>query len=182
MKTIIDSEQFGRTLKRMTHEIIERNEDLSKIVLVGIERKGTPIAKEIKRLIKVFEDEDITFDTIQNDDTINDSYKSLLLYYGKLTDSGVDGAVIYATALNSRDMFFTGKGEFFSKELLVTYGCYDIKNEFDLRELYIPVNFDKLTAPTKSEPEYYPLENGKNLTVTYYPCKSTRAATPDSAD
>ncbi len=64
MKTIIDSEQFGRTLKRMTHEIIERNEDLSKIVLVGIERKGTPIAKEIKRLIKVFEDEDITFDTI----------------------------------------------------------------------------------------------------------------------
>ena len=64
MKIIIDSEQFGRTLKRMTHEIIERNEDLSKIVLVGIERKGTPIAKEIKRLIKVFEDEDITFDTI----------------------------------------------------------------------------------------------------------------------
>ena len=124
----------------------------------------------------------ITFDTIQNDDTINDSYKSLLLYYGKLTDSGVDGAVIYATALNSRDMFFTGKGEFFSKELLVTYGCYDIKNEFDLRELYIPVNFDKLTAPTKSEPEYYPLENGKNLTVTYYPCKSTHAATPDSAE
>ncbi len=64
MKTIIDSEQFGRTLKRMTHEIIERNEDLSKIVLVGIERKGTPIAKEIKRLIKVFEDEDVLLDTI----------------------------------------------------------------------------------------------------------------------
>lgn len=64
MKTIIDSEQFVRTLKRMTHEIIERNEDLSKIVLVGIERKGTPIAKEIKRLIKVFEDEDVLLDTI----------------------------------------------------------------------------------------------------------------------
>ena len=64
MKTIIDSEQFNRTLKRMTHEIIERNEDLSRIVLVGIERKGTPIAKEIKRLIKVFEDEDVLFDTI----------------------------------------------------------------------------------------------------------------------
>jgi len=64
MKTIIDSEQFGRTLKRMTHEIIERNEDLSKVVLVGIERKGTPIAKEIKRLIKVFENEDIELDSI----------------------------------------------------------------------------------------------------------------------
>ena len=64
MKTIIDSEQFVRTLKRMTHEIIERNEDLSKIVLVGIERKGTPIAKEIKRLIKVFEDEEVLLATI----------------------------------------------------------------------------------------------------------------------
>ena len=40
MKTIIDSEQFNRTLKRMTHEIIERNEDLSKLILVGIEKKG----------------------------------------------------------------------------------------------------------------------------------------------
>lgn len=64
MKVIIESEQFARTLKRMTHEIIERNEDLSKVVLVGIERKGTPIAKEIKRLIKVFEDEDIELDVI----------------------------------------------------------------------------------------------------------------------
>ena len=55
MKTIIELEQFNRALKRMTHEIIERNEDVSKIVLVGIERKGTPIAKEIRELINKFE-------------------------------------------------------------------------------------------------------------------------------
>lgn len=55
MKVIIESEQFNRTLKRMTHEIIERNEDLSKIILVGIERKGTPIAREIRDLIRKFE-------------------------------------------------------------------------------------------------------------------------------
>lgn len=55
MKVIIENEQFNRTLKRMTHEIIEKNEDLSKIILVGIEKKGTPIAKEIKELIYKFE-------------------------------------------------------------------------------------------------------------------------------
>ena len=55
MKVVIEPDQFNRTLKRMTHEIIERNEDLSRVILVGIERKGTPIAKEIASLISQFE-------------------------------------------------------------------------------------------------------------------------------
>ena len=64
MKVIIEKEQFNRTLKRMTHEIIERNEDLSKIILVGIERKGTPIAREIKELIYRFEQTDVPLEII----------------------------------------------------------------------------------------------------------------------
>ena len=40
MKIIIEPEQFNRTLKRMTHEILERNDDISRLILVGIERKG----------------------------------------------------------------------------------------------------------------------------------------------
>jgi len=64
MKLIIESDHFNRTLKRMTHEIIERNEDLSKIILVGIERKGTPIAKEIQNLIKMFENVNVPLEVI----------------------------------------------------------------------------------------------------------------------
>lgn len=59
MKIIIEPDQFNRTLKRMTHEIIEKNEDLRQVILVGIERKGTPIAREIASLIKQFEGVDI---------------------------------------------------------------------------------------------------------------------------
>ena len=51
MKIVIEPVHFNRTLKRMTHEIIERNEDLNSVILVGIERKGTPIAREIATLI-----------------------------------------------------------------------------------------------------------------------------------
>ena len=51
MKVIIEPEQFNRTLKRMTHEILEKNEDISRLILVGIERKGKPIALEIASLI-----------------------------------------------------------------------------------------------------------------------------------
>ena len=76
MKIIIDGDQFNRTLKRMTHEIIERNEDLSKIILVGIERKGTPIAKEIKNLINMFEGIDVPLEVI-NIDSHRDDHKKI---------------------------------------------------------------------------------------------------------
>lgn len=64
MKTIIENEQFTRTLKRMTHEIIERNEDLFSLILVGIEKKGTPIAKEIQSLIFLFEGINVPVESI----------------------------------------------------------------------------------------------------------------------
>ncbi len=64
MKTIIEREQFNRTLKRMTHEIIEKNDMLDNIILVGIEKKGVPIAKEIKELIKQFEGVEVLLESI----------------------------------------------------------------------------------------------------------------------
>ncbi len=56
MKEIMNSEQLSRTLKRMTHEIIERNQNLENIVLVGILKKGFPIAQILKDNLKRFAD------------------------------------------------------------------------------------------------------------------------------
>lgn len=49
MKIIMNQDQLSRTLKRMTHEIIERNTDLESIVLLGILKKGYPLAKMIQK-------------------------------------------------------------------------------------------------------------------------------------
>ncbi|MBQ9520664.1 MAG: bifunctional pyr operon transcriptional regulator/uracil phosphoribosyltransferase PyrR [Acholeplasmatales bacterium] len=76
MKIIIEPEHFLRTLKRMTHEIIERNEDLNKVVLVGIEKKGTPIANEIKGLINQFEGVDVPIETINISSYRDDNKKT----------------------------------------------------------------------------------------------------------
>lgn len=54
MKVIFDNIQINKTLKRITHEIIEKNNDLSNLVLLGIESKGVPLAKIIKQNIKDF--------------------------------------------------------------------------------------------------------------------------------
>jgi pyrimidine operon attenuation protein/uracil phosphoribosyltransferase len=59
MKEIMNSEQLSRTLKRMTHEIIERHNDLKDIVFVGIMKKGVPIAETLKENMKRFADIDI---------------------------------------------------------------------------------------------------------------------------
>ncbi len=56
MKEIMDKEQISRTLKRMTHEIIERNDHLDNIVLLGIRHKGVPIAKRLSENLFRFAD------------------------------------------------------------------------------------------------------------------------------
>lgn len=59
MKQIMNQEQLSRTLKRMTHEIIEQNNNLSNLVLIGILKKGFPVAQILKENLKQFTNIDI---------------------------------------------------------------------------------------------------------------------------
>ncbi len=53
-KVIMDREQIGRTLARMTHEIAEQAPDLSKLALVGIHSGGVDLAARLAELFKGF--------------------------------------------------------------------------------------------------------------------------------
>ena len=59
MKTILDTEQLHRTLKRITHEIIEAYPSLEDVVLCGILSKGAILAKEIQTLIHTFSNQHV---------------------------------------------------------------------------------------------------------------------------
>jgi len=48
---IMDERQIQRTITRMAHEIIERNKGVEDVVLVGIRRRGEPIARKIAEAI-----------------------------------------------------------------------------------------------------------------------------------
>ena len=56
MKQIMDHEKIVRTVRRISHEVIEKNTDLSKIILLGILQKGMPLAKMIQANISQYED------------------------------------------------------------------------------------------------------------------------------
>ena len=111
----------------------------------------------------------------------NDTDESLLLYSGTITGNGLEGGLIHVTIPDSSGMLLL-MDKLSPKKVSVAYGYYDNGVQRIISELPITIDFDKLSAPTKSEPTYYPLENGENLTLTYYPINSLHAATPDSAD
>ena len=51
-KILLDDEAIRRTLSRIAHEIIERNDDLGAVALVGIHTRGVPLAQRLRRLIE----------------------------------------------------------------------------------------------------------------------------------
>ena len=51
-KVVVDADALARTLSRIAHEIIERNDDLDDVALVGIHTRGVPIAQRLRRLVE----------------------------------------------------------------------------------------------------------------------------------
>ena len=55
MRVLFDNEKMIRTIRRISHEILERNVDLQNLVLIGILKNGVPMAKMIQENIEKFE-------------------------------------------------------------------------------------------------------------------------------
>jgi pyrimidine operon attenuation protein/uracil phosphoribosyltransferase len=52
MPQVMDADRMSRALTRMSHEILERNRGLDEIALVGIRRRGVPLARRIAKTLK----------------------------------------------------------------------------------------------------------------------------------
>jgi pyrimidine operon attenuation protein/uracil phosphoribosyltransferase len=50
-REILDADALARTLARLAHELIERNDDVSKVALVGIHTRGVPLARRLRELV-----------------------------------------------------------------------------------------------------------------------------------
>ena len=52
---IVDADGLRRIITRIAHEIVERNKGIDELVLVGIRRRGVPLAARLARKIQEFE-------------------------------------------------------------------------------------------------------------------------------
>ncbi len=56
---LLDAAAIDRILRRIAHEIIERNPDLDRVVLVGIPSRGVEVARRLAALIQGFEGREV---------------------------------------------------------------------------------------------------------------------------
>ncbi len=61
---VLDAQAIERALRRIAHEIIERNPDLKKVVIAGIPSRGVEIARRLIDYIEQIEKVRIEFGTI----------------------------------------------------------------------------------------------------------------------
>ena len=60
-KVIFDADAINRSLKRISHEILEKNHNLEDVVLVGIKTRGAFLAERLSKLIQDFEGISVRF-------------------------------------------------------------------------------------------------------------------------
>ena len=49
--TLLDADAIAKALTRISHELEERNDDLDRLALVGIQTRGVPLASRLRRLV-----------------------------------------------------------------------------------------------------------------------------------
>ena len=52
MPVVMDADRIGRTLARIAHEILERNKGIDDLALIGIRRRGVPLARRLARALR----------------------------------------------------------------------------------------------------------------------------------
>ncbi|HEX5109478.1 MAG TPA: bifunctional pyr operon transcriptional regulator/uracil phosphoribosyltransferase PyrR [Vicinamibacterales bacterium] len=52
MPIVMDADRIGRTLTRIAHEILERNKGVDDLALIGVRRRGVPLARRLARTLR----------------------------------------------------------------------------------------------------------------------------------
>ena len=112
VKTLLDAEGLARTLSRIAHEIIERNDDLGRLALVGIHTRGVPLAERLAALIEERSGEEVALGavdiTFHRDDTVPTSEKGTAeqpVVHATLLEFDLAGA----TCVLVDDVLYTGR-------------------------------------------------------------------------
>lgn len=150
MKIIMDDNAIKRSLYRMTHEIIERNKGVDKVILLGIETRGATLAFRIAKLIESIEnvqvpvaslnvnywrdDRDVTEQAMKLPISVQDRIVVLVddvLFKGRTVRAAMDGIV------------FNGRPQAIQLAVLVDRGHRELPIRADFVGKNIPTSLDE---------------------------------------
>ena len=117
---LMDEAQMRRTITRMAHEIIERNKGVDDVVLVGIRRRGEPIARMLAQAIERVEGTRLPVGTVDitfyRDDLTNLSRDP------KLNRTDIPFSIEGRTVVLVDDVLYTGRTARAALDALVDVG------------------------------------------------------------
>ncbi|KEI02125.1 bifunctional pyr operon transcriptional regulator/uracil phosphoribosyltransferase PyrR [Clostridium botulinum] len=117
---LLDEKAIKRTLTRIAHEIIEKNKGVEDVILLGIERRGVPIAKRISELIEQFEGVKVEVDsvdiTLYRDDLTEVADQPLL------NEKSLDIDVKNKKIILVDDVLYTGRTARAAMEAVIKHG------------------------------------------------------------
>jgi pyrimidine operon attenuation protein / uracil phosphoribosyltransferase len=123
---LLDDEAIRRTLSRVAHEIIERNEDLDTVALVGIHTRGVPLAQRLRRLIEERSGEELALGqldiTFHRDDVHVRSGNAPRRPQPLARDTKLDFELEGRTVILVDDVLYTGRTIRAAIDALLEYG------------------------------------------------------------
>ena len=104
---LIEEEKFKRTIARLSHEIIEKNQDLDNVILVGIKTRGVPFAERLAQSVKSFENVAVTVDEL--DISLYRDDLTEISVYPEVKGLPLKENIVGKTVVLCDDVIFTGR-------------------------------------------------------------------------
>ncbi len=104
---IMDESSIARAVTRIAHEIIEKNKGVEDLVLIGIQRRGVPLARMIAQKIKEVEGTSVPVGIL--DITFYRDDLSLLSEHPIVNGTQIDFAINDRKVVLVDDVLFTGR-------------------------------------------------------------------------
>lgn len=119
-KVIMSAGDIKRTLARISHEILERNQALEDLVIVGIRTRGVPIARRLARNIENYENIQIPVGSLDisrhRDDLPSNGNKN------GINKTNIPVGIENKTVILIDDVLFTGRSIRAAMDALVELG------------------------------------------------------------
>ncbi|HEY5562577.1 MAG TPA: bifunctional pyr operon transcriptional regulator/uracil phosphoribosyltransferase PyrR [Clostridiaceae bacterium] len=151
---VLDEKAMDRTITRIAHEIIEKNKGIEDIILIGIRRRGHPIAERISKLIEKIEGVKVPVGNLDitsyRDDLAHDISDSIT------KDSVVDIDIKEKKVILVDDVLYTGRTVRAAIDAIIDHGRpktiqLAVLVDRGHRELPIRADFVGKNIPTSRE-------------------------------
>ena len=151
---IMDAHEIRRVLTRIAHEIIERNKGVGNVALVGIRRRGVPLAERLAQKIKEIENAEVPVGTL--DITLYRDDLTTLAHQPLVHQTKVDFSIAGKVVILVDDVLFTGRTVRSALDAIIDLGRPEAIQMMVLidrghRELPIRADFVGKNVPTSKK-------------------------------